>query len=60
MGLDVNHYEVEGLSAILILVVYLFASMYIPMLKIKLGHQTGVAVLLGVIAGYFANTVSYS
>jgi len=48
--------ELEGIVGILLMTIYVFASVYIPLLnvpltQIKLVHQTGIAVVLGFLAG---------
>lgn len=54
--------ELEGIVGILLMTIYVFASVYIPMLnvlftQIKLVHQTGVALVLGFLAGMLLKEV---
>ena len=57
--MEMSRFEVEGIFCIVILLIYLFAAMYVPRLKVNLGHQTGLAVLLGILAGYVTYSVSF-
>ena len=54
--------ELEGIVGILLMTIYVFASVYIPMLnvpftQIKLVHQTGIALVLGFLAGMLLKEV---
>jgi len=41
----------ESLFVFLVLSLYMFSAAYLPQVKVKVIHQTGIAVLLGLLAG---------
>lgn len=41
----------ESLFVFLVLSLYMFSSAYLPLVKVKIIHQTGIAVLLGLLSG---------
>lgn len=48
--------ELEGIVAILLMTIYVFAAVYVPLLnvlstQVKIVHQTGIAVVMGFLAG---------
>ncbi len=54
--------ELESILGIVIMTIYIFASVYFPMLnvpftQIKLVHQTGIAVALGFLSGMLLKEV---
>lgn len=61
--MEVPFAVLEGIFGILLMITYSFASVYIPLLnvsfsQIKLVHQTGIAVVLGFIAGVIVTKVT--